>query len=111
MLKRNRYTISLAALGVVGSAIFAANRNFVPDYEFKGSALTGWHKFGASGWRAQNGEVIGDPKEDGGWLVLDKGFQDIAVHLSFQCAGACKPGVLLRTDKTAEGMKGVFVVR
>jgi len=41
--------------------------------------------------------------------VLDKGYQDIAFYAGFRCEGACKTGVLLRAEKTADGMKGVYV--
>ena len=53
MFKANPYLSSLGALGVLGSVIFAASQNFVPDFVFKGSALTGWHKLGAADWRAE----------------------------------------------------------
>jgi hypothetical protein len=53
--------IGLAAIAILGSMIFAASPNFVPDYIFRGSALTGWHKLGAAEWRAENGEIIGAP--------------------------------------------------
>ena len=41
--------------------------------------------------------------------MLDKGYQDIAFYSSFRCSGACKTGVLLRAQKTPEGLNGVFV--
>src|SRR5260370_39572989 len=41
--------------------------------------------------------------------MLDKGYQDIAFDASFLCAGACQTGVLLRAEKTAGGMKGIYV--
>ena len=75
----------------------------------KGSALTGWHKFGQAEWRAENGEIIGLPKEKGGWLLLNKGYQDIGIYAQFGCTGDCKPGVLLRAEKATGGMKGVLV--
>jgi hypothetical protein len=109
MSKPNAYLITVVALGILGSAIFAASQNFVPDFVFKGSALTGWHKLGQAEWRAENGEIVGVPKENGGWLVLDKSYQDIGIYTSFRCTGACKAGVLLRAEKTPDGMKGVFV--
>jgi hypothetical protein len=109
MSKPNAYVISLAALAVLGSAIFAASQNFLPDVVFKGSVLTGWHKLGQADWRADDGEIVGVPRENGGWLVLDKGYQDIGIYTSFRCTGACKAGVLLRAEKTPDGMKGVFV--
>jgi len=60
-------------------------------------------------WRADNGEIIGAPKESGGWLMLDKGYQDIAFYASFHCGSACQTGLLLRAEKTADGMKGIYV--
>ena len=96
MSKANPYLSSLVALAVLGSAIFAASQNFVPDFVFKGSALTGWHKLGAADWRAEDGEIVGAPSENGGWLVLDTRQQDIGFFASFRCAPACKAGVLLR---------------
>src|ERR1700739_216780 len=109
MSKRTRASSAVAAVCVLVSAILAASQNFLPDVVFKGSTLNGWHPLGQADWRAENGEIFGTPKqESGGWLVLDHGYQDIQLTASFQCAGACKAGVLLRAEKTAEGMKGVF---
>src|SRR5215203_9720 len=86
--------------------------NFKADGSFKGSALTGWHVVGDADWTAQNGEIVGKakPGTNGGWLVLDKTFQDVQVYLNYKCTGECKSGVLLRARKTADGgMTGVFV--
>jgi hypothetical protein len=94
---------------ILGSAIFGASPNFVPDYVFKGSSLTGWQKAGASEWRADNGEIVATANEAGGWLMFEKPYQDVQIYMSFRCGGACKPGVLLRSDKTPEGTKGVLV--
>jgi hypothetical protein len=88
----------------------AAGPTFRPDFVFRGSALTGWTPIGDADWKAQNGEIIGTPKQPGGgWLVLDKSFQDVAVFSNVTCTGECKAGVLLRAEKTADGMKGVYV--
>ena len=108
MRKRTPCLIA-AALALVGYAIFAANGNFVPDYVFKGASLTGWHSLGSAAWHAENGEIIGKPQGTGGWLVLEKSYQDIEVAASFRCADGCKAGVLLRAEKTPDGMKGIFV--
>jgi len=94
---------------VIGSPVSAASPNFLPDVVFKGSSLTGWHRLGQADWRADNGEIIATPKEGGGWLMLDKGYQDIAFYASFHCAGACQTGVLLRAERTAGGTKGIYV--
>src|SRR5882724_11634597 len=110
MSKKQLLVSSLALICVLATAIFAANKNFIPDVMFNGSALTGWHPLGQADWRADHGEIVGAPKNaSGGWLVLDRGYQDVEFFASFRCAGACKAGVLLRAEKTADGMKGVYV--
>src|SRR3984893_4902888 len=109
MSKKGLYVVIAVAVCVIGSAVFAASQNFRPDVIFTGSSLTGWNKLGQADWRADNGEIISAPKESGGWLMLDKGYQDIAFYASFHCAGACQTGILLRAEKTADGMKGIYV--
>jgi Domain of Unknown Function (DUF1080)/FG-GAP-like repeat len=106
-----KYQLLAGLSVVVVSAIFAANHDFIPDATFKGSSLNGWHTLGDAEWHAENGEIVGRPKkESGGWLVLDKGYQDIQFYAGFRCSGPCKAGVLLRAEKTPEGgMKGVYV--
>jgi len=101
----------VATLAALLTVPVAGTRSmFVPDWTFKGSTLAGWHVIGAADWKAVDGELIGTPKSpDGGWLVLDKSFQDIQVGADFKCVGGCKTGVLLRAEKTATGMKGIFL--
>jgi Domain of Unknown Function (DUF1080)/FG-GAP-like repeat len=84
--------------------------NFVPDWTFKGSSLTGWRPLGSADWRVSGGEIVATPKSpDGGWLVLDKPMQDVQLGFDVRCSGGCKIGVLLRAEKTADGgMKGVY---
>jgi hypothetical protein len=99
---------TLAALVTVPLA--GTRSTFVPDWTFKGNTLAGWHVLGAAEWKAIDGELVGTPESaDGGWLVLDKSFQDVQVGADFKCVGACKTGVLLRAEKTPEGMKGIFL--
>jgi hypothetical protein len=102
---------TLGAAAALISVVFAANHDFVPDYLFKGSSIAGWPTVGHADWRAENGEIAGTPKDaDGGWLLMDRGFQDLEFYTEFRCAGACKPGVLLRATKTeGGGLKGVYV--
>src|SRR5580704_14840133 len=107
------FSISLVALMCLftESALSAAPKDFIPDATFTGSALTGWHALGQAKWRAEDGEIIGTPTQtNGGWLVLDKGYQDIQIYASFRPTNDNKAGLLLRAEKTADGgMKGVFV--
>src|SRR5204862_3724974 len=82
----------------------------LPDSTFNGSTPAGWHLLGSADWKAVDGELIGTPKSpDGGWLVLDKSFQDVEFGADFKCASGCKTGVLLRAEKTPTGMKGIFL--
>ncbi len=90
--------------------VLAVGPSFRPDGTVKGSSLTGWHPLGQTDWKAENGEIVATPKPggSGGWLVLDRRYQDVGVHTSFRCSGECKAGVLLRAEKTPQGMKGVY---
>ncbi|MDQ1469263.1 MAG: hypothetical protein QOJ99_743, partial [Bryobacterales bacterium] len=88
----------------------AAGPTFIPDVTFKGSALTGWHSLGDAAWRAEDGVIIGMPKSStGGWLLLDKPLQDVGFYASFKCTGGCRTGIMLRTEKTSDGSKGLLV--
>jgi hypothetical protein len=109
--QRGTRQLVAAIAGVLACASLpsAASKNFLPDVVFKGSSLAGWHVLGRADWRAQNGEIIGRPNP-GGWLVLDRAYQDVAFFSSFRCEAGCKTGVLLRAEKTADGgLKGIFV--
>jgi len=77
---RRHSAAAFALVLLVSSLALAASKNFVPDVIFKGSNLTGWHTLGQAEWLAQDGEVIGVVKagSNGGWLVLDKSYQDVA---------------------------------
>src|SRR5688500_12564862 len=102
-------TLALA-LTVLPTAQGPAN-DFTPDTIFSGSSLSGWQMLGGADWLSQNGEIIGRPRAGahGGWLVLDKSYQDVNFFTRFRCSGACNAGVLFRMQKTSNGMTGVYV--
>ena len=85
--------------------------SFQPDYTFKGSNLKGWHVLGDAEWQANNGELIGKakPNSNGGWLVLDKGYQDIGFHALLKSTGNSETAVLLRLEKVNDGYRGVLL--
>ena len=86
-------------------------RTFAPDWTFKGSALTGMQQLGQATWRAENGEIIGTPTSpDGGWLVLDKGYQDVQFAASYRCSAGCIAGVMVRSEKGGDGTRGVYTL-
>src|SRR5690606_31249622 len=101
-------TAALAALVNVGFA--AGPSYFRAEPAFNGTSLAGWHPMGGANWRVDNGEIVGTPAApSGGWLVFDKSLQDTGFFASFRCLNGCRTGVLLRAQKTSDGMKGIFV--
>src|SRR5690242_2917391 len=107
---RVKRMIGLSPILLLGAVLFAGERQFTPDGTFRGSSLSGWQVLGAADWQARDGVLIGRAKPGGaGWLVLDRSFQDVGFSASFRCDGDCKTGVLLRAEKTADGMKGIYV--
>ncbi len=105
-----RFLLS-AVLALLGAApIFAAGPSFHPDVTFSGSSLDGWQTVGQASWRADNGELIGTPQSGGGgWLMLNKSYQDVGLYAEFRCTGGCETGALFRAEKTADGWKGIYV--
>ena len=94
--------IALVVLILSGaSPLIFANRNFVPDWTFKGSSLTGLRTLGHAEWRATNGEIFGTPTSaDGGWLFLDKTLQDVQFAANVHCRLDCIAGVMVRAEET-----------
>jgi Domain of Unknown Function (DUF1080)/FG-GAP-like repeat len=109
-MSRKPYSI-LTLLALAGVApLLAVGPSFLPDITFTGSSLAGWHSIGHAEWHAENGEIVGKPTSaSGGWLVLDKSYQDVGVYLEYRCTGGCQTGVLFRQTKDNAGMKGTFV--
>jgi hypothetical protein len=65
-------------------------------HPFSGTSLAGWHTLGAATWRVQDGAIAATAKTgSGGWLILDKGYEDFILKFAFQCS-SCEGGVLLR---------------
>ena len=109
-MSRTRRNIFAAAAAIALSAAIGTAQNYIEDVRFKATSLDGWHTLGDASWKAEKGEYIGTPKSPaGGWLVLDKSYQDVGIFGNFKCTGGCKTGVLLRAEKTPEGMKGLYV--
>src|SRR6188768_1573081 len=107
----HKWIFGIIAAFVLGQVAFASGpTHFRANPAFNGSTLAGWHPVGQADWRVEKGEIVGTPKTPGGgWLVLDKSYQDTGFFASFRCMGGCKTGVMLRAEKTPDGMKGAFV--
>ena len=119
MKKMNRWkqgdsaVLLAVAIVVMAAGLSGAGpRNFKPDGTFTGSALTGWRVLGDAEWKAQNGEIVGTAKPGtaGGWLVMEKAFQDVRLFGNYRCTGECRSGVLLRAQRTPDGgLRGVYI--
>jgi len=109
VLHKRVYWITGIAAVVISVALATVPNVFVPDSTFRGSSLAGWHTLGQAQWRAENGEIVATPAPGGGWLILDKSYQDVGFFASFRSTGGSKTGVLLRAEKTEHGMKGIYV--
>ena len=92
-----RKQIVCGIVAVVGMGLWirpaAANKNFVPDWTFKGSSLTGFRTVGEADWHAENGEIVGVPRSAaGGWLILDRPLQDVEFATTFAARAGAGPG-------------------
>jgi len=116
MLQRLSLAVSTFLAAVVLSITSGAQApapagpaTFAPDWTFKGSALAGTEQVGKATWRAENGEIVGTPTSaDGGWLLINPGYQDVQIAGSYRCAAACTAGVMVRSEKSAGGIKGIY---
>src|SRR4051794_22350844 len=109
MSKRYLFLVVTGLVLCAGIAAFTETGKHGGLEPVPANELGAWHKLGDASWRVENGEIIGTPSSKGGWLVLNKSLQDVDVITSFRCSSPCEAGVLLRAEKTAEGMKGVYV--
>ena len=102
-MRRKPY-LPLTLLALAGTVpMIAVGPSFVPDVTFTGSSLAGWHTVGNAEWRAEDGEIVGKPTAaSGGWLVLDKSYQDVGVYVEYRCTDGCQTGVLFRGDLPPE---------
>jgi len=66
---------------------------------------------GDADWQAKDGELIGKAKtnSNGGWLVMDSGYQDIGFHALFKSTGNSETALMFRTEKMNDGSRGVLV--
>src|SRR4051794_32082740 len=108
---RKHVVCGIAAVAGLGLLIrpAAANKNFVPDWTFKGSSLSSFRTLGEAAWRVENGEIVGTPRSAaGGWLILDRPLQDVEFAATYRCTGGCRAGVMLRAQSTPEGIRGIY---
>jgi hypothetical protein len=110
-MSRRLRLVAVLLFSTMALPTLAAGPTFRPDAVFSGSSLAGWTPLGAADWRAQSGEVVGTPRSaDGGWLVLNKSYQDVGFFSNITCPAGCRTGLLFRMEKSAGGgFKGVFV--
>ncbi len=86
-------------------------QTFIPDDTFQGSTIKSFQVIGQGDWKAKQGEITGKAGANaaGTWLVFDKPFQDIGLHMLFMGGNTTETGVLFRMQKTDQGFKGIFL--
>jgi hypothetical protein len=100
----------LGVLVLLCSAYSAGPGDFLADFVFQGSNLTGWQSLGQAKWKAINGEIVADPGATGGWLVLNKAYQDLQFYTELRCTAPCNAGILIRGTKAPDGgLKGLYI--
>lgn len=105
---RLRVSVAIVVLAMT-IPVFGRHGNFVADWTFQGPALSEWQILGQASWRVEAGEIVGTPDHaSGGWLVLNRSYQDVQFAASFRCSGGCDVGVMLRAEPTGDGFKGVY---
>ena len=106
MSHQRLYWISAITAIAISAAVATAPSVFVPDSTFRGSSLAGWHTLGKAQWRAENGELIANAAQGGGWLILDKSYQDVGFFASFRCAAGCEDRRAAPRRKDSAGHEG-----
>src|SRR5207344_692499 len=103
---------AVAAALLVVPSLRAMGPTFTPDAAFRGSQLTGWRPAGRASWSARDGVITGSlaPGDDGGWLWLDRSYQDVGLYLSFRCRAECTAGILLRAEATPRGTSAIYLL-
>ena len=104
--------IVVAGVALVTPSLRAVGPTFTPDATFRGSQLTGWRPAGRASWSARDGVITGTAAsgDGGGWLWLERAYQDVGVYLSFRCRADCTAGVLLRSETTTRGTSGIYLL-
>ena len=62
---------------------------------FNGKDLTGWNVMGHTGWKAQDGVLIGETNGPKGWLMSDKNYADFELSLEYKMTAGSNSGVFL----------------
>ncbi len=108
----------LACLSLLGITITHAQtdtggrgKSFLPDYTFTDSTLATCTPSGDATWQSRDGELTATlkPGAKGGYLLLDRSYQDTALHTLFHCGAETEVGFLFRMEPTDTGAKGVMV--
>src|SRR5690348_13662565 len=110
-MERARVTIFAASASLL-FCVLALHAEAPPTtlHPFNGTSLAGWHTLGGATWQVQNGTIAATAKPgSNGWLVLDKGYEDVILKLAFQCS-SCEGGVLLRNAPLDGGRTSGFYV-
>lgn len=109
MSKSHSFLVAAVLVSCFGIAAFTQSTKHHGLDPVGANDMSSWHSWGDAKWHAESSEIVGNASSGGGWLVLNKSFQDVQFIASFQCRSGCDVGVLLRAEKTSDGMKGIYL--
>lgn len=84
---------------------------FIPEFTFEDSGIKDWTIIGDADWKVQNGEIIGSAKSgsSGGYLMLNRSFQDVGLRTLFKPDNTGELGILFRIEKINDEYKGILL--
>ena len=105
---RARFGI-IAALATALTLVASGQQPAQLKVGLDGTDAAVWLPLGAANFRAERGEIVATVQPGGGWLVANRGYQDVAVKFSFRCTGKCQAGILLGMQDAGDRVDGLFV--
>jgi hypothetical protein len=110
MARRRAGVAAVAAFGVAFTLVAFGQQPARLVGGLDGTDPAAWHAKGSATWRVEGREIIGTVSSGGGgWLLSDRGYQDLGVKFSFRCTGECQTGILLGMESAGERATGTYI--
>src|SRR5690606_30703334 len=103
--------VSSFAQVIQDTTITKPSLTFIPEFNFKDSGIKDWTIIGDADWKVQDGVITGNvkPGGSGGYLMLNRSFQDVGLRTLFKPDNTGELGILFRIEKINDGFKGILL--
>ena len=100
LLPRLLACLSLTGITHAQTDTGGRGKSFLPDYTFTDSTLPTCTPSGDATWQTRDGELTATfkPGSKGGYLLLDRSYQDTALQALFRCGAGTEVGFLFRIN-------------